>query len=234
MIGRLPVHRIHPWFPFFSAACVIATVWWRLPHLCLWCNTIRNRGEQRRHQSNSLANRFYIVRKARNPVNLPANRNQLNRVITSSRAPTPPASCAGNPTHRQVKCSQSVRHTNEMYTYSFPLSWTFSLPASLESYRFLNFDFFFSPSLDSCRWKIQVIRDRKEALQKSGTQGAAEDAAAGEDLYFGTKKRLAFLDLLLQGNEKHRQLTDDDVREEVDTFMFEVGTFLLAASDDCC
>lgn len=67
----------------------------------------------------------------------------------------------------------------------------------------------------------KVIRDRKEALQKSGTQGAAEDAAAGEDLYFGTKKRLAFLDLLLQGNEKHRQLTDDDVREEVDTFMFE-------------
>lgn len=73
----------------------------------------------------------------------------------------------------------------------------------------------------------KVIRDRKEALQKrrqakgTGSLPTEVTGETGDGLYFGTKKRLAFLDLLLEGNEKHNLLTDDDVREEVDTFMFE-------------
>lgn len=47
------------------------------------------------------------------------------------------------------------------------------------------------------------------------------DVDKGEDI--GRKKRLAFLDLLLEETEKRPFFTDKDIREEVDTFVFAVG-----------
>ncbi|KAL1377374.1 hypothetical protein pipiens_016313 [Culex pipiens pipiens] len=67
----------------------------------------------------------------------------------------------------------------------------------------------------------KVIRDRKELLRRQRESNGEGIPAKPEDTGLGVKKRLAFLDLLLQGNEKSNQLSDDDVREEVDTFMFE-------------
>lgn len=85
--------------------------------------------------------------------------------------------------------------------------------------------FFYRFTLDSFKEKravrilhdftTKVIRNRREQLKNVN-----DEIAEGND--FGIKKRSPFLDTLIKGTINGKPLSDTDVREEVDTFMFEV------------
>ncbi|XP_063238475.1 cytochrome P450 4C1-like isoform X2 [Bacillus rossius redtenbacheri] len=63
----------------------------------------------------------------------------------------------------------------------------------------------------------KVIQERKDAL--SGAVKPSHESS-DEDRSFGLRKKKAFLDLLLEVSGKEGKLSDEEIREEVDTFMF--------------
>ncbi|KAI8040587.1 hypothetical protein M5D96_006530 [Drosophila gunungcola] len=66
---------------------------------------------------------------------------------------------------------------------------------------------------------IKVIEQRRQALEDQQKQSRMTLDTADEDV--GSKRRMALLDVLLMSSVDGKPLTNDEIREEVDTFMFE-------------
>lgn len=69
--------------------------------------------------------------------------------------------------------------------------------------------------------QIENNKTSVEGLSYGQSAGLKDDLDVDDTIDIGEKKRLAFLDLLLESAENGADITEEEIKEQVDTIMFE-------------
>lgn len=80
---------------------------------------------------------------------------------------------------------------------------------------------FIQPEEKAAKEESKRTKDVVEGLSFGQSSGLKDDLDVDEPNDIGEKKRLAFLDLLLESAENGAVISDEEIKEQVDTIMFE-------------
>ncbi|EDV38702.1 uncharacterized protein Dana_GF24863 [Drosophila ananassae] len=121
-----------------------------------------------------------------------------------------------DPEFPYIKALKSVVYIqpDRMFKFSQRYDWLFPLAAPLLHRKLL------ADIRAMHDFTDKVIRERRETVERARADGSYRPLSLG-DADLGRKSQMALLDILLQVSFNGESLTDADIREEVDTFMFE-------------
>ncbi|XP_034483225.1 probable cytochrome P450 4d20 [Drosophila innubila] len=121
-----------------------------------------------------------------------------------------------DPEFPYIKALKSVVYIqpDRMLKFSQRYEWLFRLTAPLMHHKLVNDIRIMHEFTD------KVIGERRSAVERAIADGSYRPLSLG-DAELGSKSQMALLDILLQSSIQGAPLSNADIREEVDTFMFE-------------
>lgn len=122
------------------------------------------------------------------------------------------------------------QHSNSDYVKSVQTMNEIIMTRFFSPYKRFNFIYYFASEYRREKRALKTIHGHTESVIESRRRELTRKrnctTAHNQETNGTVKGRLAFLDLLLQCEIDGRPLTNEEIRQEVDTFMFEVTQLL--------